>query len=221
MIRSPSRERLLSDFHRLPLLLPGLKITRTNLFVCFVFLGGALLCGCSVSKKKKTPQKAEARQSSAKKSDDAGTWTQTLGRVSLVNPDMAFVLVDIGTAPAPEPGASLRAYANGTASGELVVSNYQRRPFLIGDIISGMPRVGDSIVLVTKRTPSEAKNAVREPVSVPRIAADTLPQNDSRVEYLPNLIKGEPKGFSPSSGNLRSAEPVGASADQSVSRASV
>ena len=85
-------------------------------------------------------------------------WRPRLGKVVLVDARAGFVLVDIGTAPAPVAGTELRAYSQeieaGMASGmdakasvvELTVSSFQRRPFLIADIRSGYPKAGDDVV---------------------------------------------------------------------------
>lgn len=80
------------------------------------------------------------------------SYAPRLGLISLVNNNSDFVLIDIGTSPAPAPGSRLQAYSaqRGSAPAELSVSNYQRRPFLIADIISGDPRVGDSVVQISK-----------------------------------------------------------------------
>ena len=123
-----------------------------------------LLSGCSAfhSRAKKKPAVAEK---DGTKPDPRGTpvkqgvWAHSLGKVILVNEGMGFVLVDIGTAPAPEPGVPLQAFTDALPSAQLVVSNYQRRPYLIGDIVSGMPRKGDSIALAPKKIQASQKPA--------------------------------------------------------------
>ncbi len=59
-----------------------------------------------------------------------------------------FVLLDIGTAPAPVAGTVLHAYSGKASTAELEVSRFQKRPFLIADIKSGNPKVGDGVFLV-------------------------------------------------------------------------
>lgn len=85
-------------------------------------------------------------------------WRPRLGKVVLVDEKAGFVLVDIGTAPAPVAGTELRAYSQETEAGlttvrdakaevvELTVSSFQRRPYLIADIRAGRPKAGDDVV---------------------------------------------------------------------------
>ena len=105
-------------------------------------------------------------------SKTAQPFTPRLGLVSLVNNSSDFVLIDIGTAPAPAQGTRLQAYSprGGAAAAELSVSNYQRRPFLIADIISGDPKVGDSVVQFSPG--SGAANAPQRPAASGFVAAE-------------------------------------------------
>lgn len=172
--------------------LPPPSTTLLATLVC-----GFLLGGCSSSKAKKALPKPAVQGGGAKKDGADSSWQQSLGRVALVNPEMAFALVDIGTAPAPEPETPLRSYSGGTVSGELVVSKYQKRPFLILDITSGMPRVGDAIVGGFRSSSREKAQPSGGHAPSRGVTEDPLPRGDATVEYLPNLIKGEPKGADP------------------------
>ena len=71
-----------------------------------------------------------------------------------------FVLIHIGTAPAPEPGTRLLVYAGATPHAELVVSDHQKRPYLIADIVRGQPEIGDRVAVdATGSAPSAEKTA--------------------------------------------------------------
>jgi hypothetical protein len=110
---------------------------------------------------------------------------------------MSFVLIEIGTAPAPEPGAPLLSYSGDMVSAELVVSNYQKRPFLIGDILSGMPKVGDSIVLVSAPPSADDRPSSRQEPTPRSVTAMPLPKVDSRTRFLPSLSNEGPEVISP------------------------
>lgn len=115
---------------------------------------------------------------------------QSLGKVVLVNQAMAFVLVDIGSAPTPESGAPLQSYTDSVISAGLVVSNYQKRPFLIADVVSGMPKVGDSIALGGRRQEPEspALPLPRETAPLRLFSPEALPRAESPTEFLPGSI---------------------------------
>ena len=68
-----------------------------------------------------------------------------VGMITLVNLDGKFVLIDSANRPGPSRGAKLKC-RNGTAeSAELRVSEIQRHPFTIADIVSGAPAKGDLV----------------------------------------------------------------------------
>ena len=67
-----------------------------------------------------------------------------LGLISLVNEEALFVLIE--SAEAPEPGALLNARNQmGLDTAALMVSEERRPPFVIADIVKGMPRPGDLV----------------------------------------------------------------------------
>jgi len=71
---------------------------------------------------------------------------QFLGRISLINESLGFVLVQ--TAQTPEAGTLLQARsAVGEETALLKVSTAQHPPFLIADVLKGNPQVGQ---IVTK-----------------------------------------------------------------------
>lgn len=86
-----------------------------------------------------------------------------LGLIEQVPPGASFVLIDIGTAPAPPAGTRLQAFSGTEPNAYLIVSTHQKRPFLIADIVSGTPQNGDSVSLIlecTNSTPDQS--SVRE-----------------------------------------------------------
>lgn len=115
---------------------------------------------------------------------------QSLGKVVLVNQAMAFVLVDIGSASTPEAGSPLQSYTDSAVSAGLVVSNYQKRPFLIADVVSGMPKVGDSIALGGKRQDPDASADPLPRVTAPvrRFSPEAPARAESPTEFLPRPI---------------------------------
>jgi len=134
-------------------------------------------------------------------SKTAQPFTPRLGLVSLVNNSSDFVLIDIGTAPAPAQGTRLQAYSprGGAAAAELSVSNYQRRPFLIADIISGDPKVGDSVVQFSPRSGAGA-NAPQPRPSASGFVAAEMPV---RSQQEPKENKPSKKTDSMSSGGTK------------------
>ncbi len=69
-----------------------------------------------------------------------------LGKVTLVNDRIGFVLIDGGKAPAPGTGLVTRP-ADGVTPAALKVSVEKSSPFIIADIVSGVPHVGDLVVV--------------------------------------------------------------------------
>ncbi len=121
-----------------------------------LFLGSLLVCavmvGCASGKSAKRPAKRDAEPLADQKATPAGgAWRQSIGKVILVNERMGFVLVDIGTAPAPAAGTPLQSYLQSEPTANMSVSVYQRRPYLIADVVGGTPRVGDSVTLMASR----------------------------------------------------------------------
>ncbi len=130
--------------------------------------------GCSSASKQKKPTQPPAKQDKSgqpiKTAVSQEAWKQSLGRVSLVNEAMGFVLMDIGTAPAPDAGTRLQTFSQSTPSAELVVSNYQKRPFLIADVISGNPKLGDTVTVLPA-----ARRVGSAPTESPAASEPSLP----------------------------------------------
>ena len=66
-----------------------------------------------------------------------------IGKITLVNEDEHFVLIDTGMTAAPATGAALKSFTGETASGVVAVGNVNRRPFVVADIVQGAPKKGD------------------------------------------------------------------------------
>lgn len=131
----------------------------------FVLLSGALpllagVVGCkslggpkNASDAKTTSSAKNAKAQAVEQAVDS--WRPRLGTISLVDEKAGFVLLDIGTAPAPSAGTELRSYSQSASSAELVVSAFQRRPFLIANIRHGHPTAGESVALISSAKASE------------------------------------------------------------------
>ncbi len=122
-------------------------------------------------------------------------YSARLGLVSLINNSSDFVLINIGTAPAPPPGTRLQSYSAqaGATAAELNVSNYQRRPFLIADIISGNPKVGDSVVQVSRSGAIVAPGAVQRSTttSTPLINSEPWPRPKTEIKDTKSWSKSD------------------------------
>jgi len=69
-----------------------------------------------------------------------------VGTVALVNDDMHFVLIDVGSLYAPVAGTALKSFSStGSETGVLAVDPERKRPFIVADIVKGMPQVGDVV----------------------------------------------------------------------------
>ena len=67
-----------------------------------------------------------------------------IGRVSLVNEELGFVLID--TQETPETGTELQTRANdGQETARLRVSVEKKRPYIIADILKGKPLPGQVV----------------------------------------------------------------------------
>ena len=69
-----------------------------------------------------------------------------IGRVALVNVEERFALIEANLAQSPGLGTALRAYTGNAVSAELRATGVRRRPFLVADLVSGMPAKGDLVV---------------------------------------------------------------------------
>jgi hypothetical protein len=150
--------------------------------VGLLLAGGLLLSnfsGCTTKRPAANPKSA-AGKTPGKTAGGGPAWQARLGRIVLVNSKLEFVLIDTGTAPAPEPGTRLRAYAGQELSGELSVSIHQQRPFLIADIVSGSPRVSDMVVPVQYSSEEAPETAENRPPPRPQRDTEPLPARTSK-----------------------------------------
>ena len=90
-----------------------------------------------------------------------------VGRISLVNVDDRFALIEGNLAQAPTSGTLLRAYSGNAVSAELRATGVSRRPFLVADLVSGMPGKGDLVVQPVKGTPEAVAATVVKPAEPP------------------------------------------------------
>jgi len=70
---------------------------------------------------------------------------QRVGTVAVVNEELRFVLVDVGSLYTPQPGTALKSFSDGTETGVLAVGPEKQRPFIVADIVKGEPKVGDEV----------------------------------------------------------------------------
>jgi hypothetical protein len=92
-----------------------------------------LLAGCAIHKRRPHPDAAIA------------PGPRRVGTVAVVNDELHYVLVDVGSLYAPAPGTALKSFSNGAETGILAVDPEKERPFIVADIIKGEPKVGDEV----------------------------------------------------------------------------
>jgi len=68
-----------------------------------------------------------------------------VGTVALVNDDLHFVLVDVGSLYTPAAGTALKSFSGTKETGILAVDPEKQRPFIVADIVKGEPKVGDQV----------------------------------------------------------------------------
>jgi hypothetical protein len=141
-----------------------------------LFMALAAGCARNSEKKKATAVKSPEKNAaaSAQKNTSAETWQPRLGKILVVKDKLEFVLVDIGTAPAPAAGTILLAYTAADPSAELAVSSFQKRPYLIADIVSGVPKVGDAVAV--KPQPPAVPAQKGKPAPAPALTGDSPPK---------------------------------------------
>jgi hypothetical protein len=68
-----------------------------------------------------------------------------VGTIALVNQELNFVLVDVGSLYTPQAGTALKSFSGTAETGILAVDPEKQRPFIVADIIKGNPKVGDEV----------------------------------------------------------------------------
>ena len=156
-----------------------------SITLVIVFMAG---CAKHASKKEAAGSKAAKTEapsvakagvsSAAQKTQPSDVWRPRLGKILVVKEKLEFVLIDIGTAPAPEAGTKLLAYTDSNPSAELAVSAFQKRPFLIADIVSGEPKVGDAVAadVAPKLRPPAAASRNSEQAPMPTLSGEEPPK---------------------------------------------
>lgn len=70
---------------------------------------------------------------------------QVVGTITLVNPALGFVLVDVRAFEYPPVGVALKSFADGKETAILMVSPEKNRPFIIANIVKGTPGKGNMV----------------------------------------------------------------------------
>jgi hypothetical protein len=112
---------------------------RGHWFLIFILLG-LLLPGCA-RLQKMNPFHKKARPPKAELAHP----TQVIGTIVLVSTEGAFVLIDTGIRPSPTVGATLQTRPEGVSTSQLRVTEVRKRPFIVADIVSGIPNKGDVV----------------------------------------------------------------------------
>jgi hypothetical protein len=96
-----------------------------------------VMSGCATAKKAAAPPPASSAA--------ATPGPQRVGTIALVNEELNFVLVDVGSLYAPRAGTALKSFSGTEETAILAVDPEKRRPFIVADIIRGAPKVGDEV----------------------------------------------------------------------------
>lgn len=162
-----------------------------------LFMTLAAGCARSSEKKKASAIKPPDSAALAQKNAPAEAWQPRLGKILVVKDKLEFVLIDIGTAPAPAAGTILLAYTESNPSAELAVSSFQKRPYLIADIVSGVPRAGDTVAM--KPRPPAVSTPKSRPAPAPALAGDSPPKIAPLPWRPPSSMKdaGDRDSFTP------------------------
>ncbi len=95
-----------------------------------------------------------------------------VGRVSLVNSGERFALIEANLVQPPAAGTTLRIYSSGGAvSAELRATGVRRRPFLVADLVNGMPEKGDMVMQLPANDPVPTPPPAVTPAATPSPAA--------------------------------------------------
>lgn len=70
---------------------------------------------------------------------------RVVGTVMLVNESQGFALIDTGTHYSPVMGQALKSFSGGVETAVLTLSKERRPPFIIADIVKGLPHKGDQV----------------------------------------------------------------------------
>lgn len=101
--------------------------------------------GCALFQKKRGATEEEAQAAKPEPRVERATVPERVGKITLVNEDGRFVLIDLDQGQAPDQGSALKAMRNGAETAVLAVGDVRRRPFIVADIVSGEPLKGDAV----------------------------------------------------------------------------
>src|SRR5947209_3307992 len=96
------------------------------------------MSGCATFSHKKPAQPAPAAEKPAAQPN-------YLGKVTLVNESLGFVLIEASPSSMPATGQALKCFSNGAETGIVAVSAERNRPFVSADIVKGTPHQGDEV----------------------------------------------------------------------------
>jgi hypothetical protein len=142
--------------------------------MCCVLFGAS---GCASARKREKKEKPAP----------AAPQPVLVGTISLVNEESKFVLIDAGLLPTPPPDLALKSYTKDIESGDLLTSRERRRPFIIADIKSGIPKKGDRVYTAV----TNAKPAV-PPDNGTAPATSALSTKESAPDFLPPIQLSAP-----------------------------
>jgi hypothetical protein len=94
---------------------------------------------CSALRHLRSPESKALRATAVRPSPER------VGVITLVNERDRFVVVDVGQVGVPASGTALKAFRDKTETAVLAVGDVRRRPFIVGDIVSGDPKKGDEV----------------------------------------------------------------------------
>ena len=87
----------------------------------------------------------QRRAAAEKKRPPAARALQAIGEIALVNLEGGFVLIDNQARPSPVVGAIIHARGPDGRGAELRVTEMRQRPFVVADVVSGVPAKGDPV----------------------------------------------------------------------------
>ena len=97
------------------------------------------LPACKTFSKKQSPEPEAPRATAVRPPPER------VGIITLVNERDRFVVVDVGQGGVPASGTALKSFRDKTETSVLAVGDVRRRPFIVGDIVSGDPKKGDEV----------------------------------------------------------------------------
>jgi hypothetical protein len=136
--------------------MPARDFTRRMKFVRYVtvLLAAMSLTGCIFGKHKKPasppPQVVDLSPSAPTTPANTNTFRVTpdesvMGRVTLVNEKLRFVVVTFPLGQVPPVGNRMNVFRNGAIVGEIKISQQQRDDNTVADIVLGEAKKGDEI----------------------------------------------------------------------------